>query len=84
MLQGTASHSSLGLEAFQSLKLIRMWSLTIHLDCLMNFLAAASGAIDSPSGPTSVIMNRPSSFLLGLASSFSAAMMIQTAIKKHS
>ena len=64
-LSGTASHSSLGLEAFQSLKLIGMWSLTIHPDCLMNFLAAASGAIGSPSGPTSVIMNRPSSFFVG-------------------
>ena len=49
---------------FQSLKLIGMWSLTIHPDCLMNFLAAASGAIGSPSGPTSVIMNRPSSFFV--------------------
>src|SRR6185436_1459962 len=29
------------------------------------FLAAASGAIGSPSGPTSVIMNRPSSFFVG-------------------
>ena len=64
-LSGTASRSSLGLEAFQSLKLIGMWSLTIHPDCLMNFLAAASGAIGSPSGPTSVIMNRPSSFFVG-------------------
>ena len=64
-LSGTASRSSLGLEAFQSLKLIGMWSLTIHLYCLMNFLAAASGAIGSPSGPTSVIMNRPSSFFVG-------------------
>ena len=61
-LSGTASRSSLGLEAFHSLKLIGMWSLTIQPDCLMNFLAAASGAIGSPSGPTSVIMNRPSSF----------------------
>ena len=31
----------------------------------MNFLVAASGAIGSPSGPTSVIMNRPSSFFVG-------------------
>ena len=31
----------------------------------MNFLTAASGAIGSPSVPTSVIMNRPSSFFVG-------------------
>ena len=61
-LLGTASRSSLGLEAFQSLKLIGMWPLTIHPDCLMNFLAAASRVIGSPSGPTSFIINRPSSF----------------------
>ena len=42
-----------------------MWSLTIHLDCLTNFSVAASGAIGSPSGPTSVIMYRPSSFFVG-------------------
>src|SRR6185436_19720846 len=35
-LSGIASRSSHGLEAFQSLKLIGMWSLTIHPDCLMN------------------------------------------------
>src|SRR6185369_15769125 len=42
-----------------------MWSLRIHPDCLTNFLAAASRAIRSPSGPTSVIMYRPSSFFVG-------------------
>ena len=42
-----------------------MWSLIIHPDCLMNFLVAASGAIGSPSVPTSVIMNRPSCFFVG-------------------
>ena len=61
----TMSVASLGLEAFQSLNLIGMCSLTIHPYCLMNFLAAASRAIGSPSGPTSVIMNRPSSFFVG-------------------
>ena len=64
-LLGTASRPSLGLETLQSLKLIGMWSLTIHPDCLMNFLAAASGAIGSPSRPTYVIMNHPSSFFVG-------------------
>ena len=42
-----------------------MGSLTILSDCLMNFLVAASGAIGSPSGPTSVIMYRLSSFFVG-------------------
>src|SRR6185437_3745981 len=40
-LLGIASICSLGLLAFHNLKLIGMWSLTIHPDCPMYFLAAA-------------------------------------------